>query len=367
VTGKEVLSQRAEWNRCYKAFVHQYLKTTHSFIPDLRYDKEQRCYIGLAEWQHTVAGVDNTESRTITNHQEVKLSRPFVKNHFPKNVLAYVRQACNTAQGRFFPVPKPVPMLLDTRVVTHVKCIPAQGEGIAESFHVKYANHDMEVMAELQLQQMFGIEFLGIVRHFAARGFINIPPGNANHHIERAPVQTVASALLRIKYPQGETASCVLSSVASALHCMGWEGISLRIADEIRSTMHHPHILSHLTEVMATEFWLQPCRLKRAASFDLLAADLKTTLAVVVLKASDGSTGHAISVHDSMIFDSNEPTALPLCQANLDYICSTSTQKAVFVGISAGVLFKDQTGTRIEIQKTQMAEDQWQRRVIKHY
>ena len=56
------------------------------------------------------------------------------------------------------------------------------------------------------------------------------------------------------------------------------------------------------------------------ALFDLLTVDLSAALAIVVLKASDGSTTHAVTVHDKIVFDGNETTSLPLCQENLDYL-----------------------------------------------
>ena len=76
--------------------------------------------------------------------------------------------------------------------------------------------------------------------------------------------------------------------------------------------------------------------------FNLFEENLEHTIAVVVIQASDGQCSHAITVHDGLVFDGNEDFAIPLTQANLDYICSTNEQKATFTGVASGYLFREQ-------------------------
>ena len=75
--------------------------------------------------------------------------------------------------------------------------------------------------------------------------------------------------------------------------------------------------------------------------FNLLEHDLSSTIAVVVMEAIDGSSHHAIAVHDGLIFDSNEPFAIPLTKPNLDLMCSTDKRQSLFVRVSSGYLFMD--------------------------
>ena len=107
--------------------------------------------------------------------------------------------------------------------------------------------------------------------------------------------------------------------------------------------------------------WLRPHKIKHLATFDLLTADLREALAVIVLRASDGSTSHSITVHDNVIFDGNEKTALPLCQENLNFLCSTASRQANYIGLTAGYIYHEH-GTQQNLMKSKqsMQGDPWQ-------
>ena len=64
--------------------------------------------------------------------------------------------------------------------------------------------------------------------------------------------------------------------------------------------------------------------------FNLLEHDLSSTIAVVVMEAIDG-----------LIFDSNEPFAVPLTKPNLNLMCSTEKRQSLFVRVSSEYLFMD--------------------------
>jgi hypothetical protein len=180
-----------------------------------------------------------------------------------------------------------------------------------------------------------------VAQQHTSRGFINIPPGNAMQR-QSAPVQSLRGAGIVVQCQQGQLNTCVFSSFASALCGIGMSGIGILVEKAGKSNVDNPTALRELACFMCAHFWLQPIKIKNANGFDLLNADLKEKLAVVVLKASDGSTNHAVTVHDSMIFDSNEPTALPLCRENLDFLCSSSTQLAKCTGIMSGYIYQEQ-------------------------
>ena len=56
--------------------------------------------------------------------------------------------------------------------------------------------------------------------------------------------------------------------------------------------------------------------------FNLFNKNLEHTIAVVVIRASDGQCSRAVTVHDGLVFDGNEDFAIPLTQANLDCGCA---------------------------------------------
>ena len=63
---------------------------------------------------------------------------------------------------------------------------------------------------------------------------------------------------------------------------------------------------------------------------------------MVVLKGiPDRACNHAITVFDGMIFDSNEKSAIPLTQPNLDLMCSTDSRKGKYECVAKGYLFID--------------------------
>jgi hypothetical protein len=149
---------------------------------------------------------------------------------------------------------------------------------------------------------------------------------------------------------------------ASVLWALGLEVLATHVAFEMSSTIDNPTVLQTLVRVLADgQSFLQPIKIKVVAQFELLQADLSIAVAIVILKASDGSTTHAITVHDKIIFDSNETEALPLCRENLDYICSTNTRQAHWVGIVTGYMFREQGNQRQLIQsKARLPGDPWQ-------
>ena len=56
----------------------------------------------------------------------------------------------------------------------------------------------------------------------------------------------------------------------------------------------------------------------------------------------DHEASHAITVHDGLIFDSNENFALTLCRENLDALCSTPLRQSLFKNVATGYIFRDQ-------------------------
>jgi hypothetical protein len=336
-TRNQVAAERLEYVKAYCALQKEYLRTTPSCIPDLRYDRVKKRFIGRAKWTSDDIG------RALINQQEVELCAKFVQRHFPLRVSNYVRRVSLMSKSNFVPVPTPVTLLLDVRVITHCKWQPTANADIMDLVVVKYSDRTQASMTPEEIQAMFGAKYVAILQQSAGRGFIHIPPGQAKCESEAsAPVQTARCQQLLIRYPQGDLPTCVFSGFASALWAVGLEGMAMLVKAAVPVTVNDPSVLAQLAQLISSSpGWLSPHKIKHALMFDLLSADLTAALAVVILKASDGTTSHAITVHDNIIFDSNERTAIPLCQDNLNYLCSTTMRQATFKGIIAGYVYHE--------------------------
>jgi hypothetical protein len=117
---------------------------------------------------------------------------------------------------------------------------------------------------------------------------------------------------------------------------------------ELANTMSDTHSsILHQVADMMSKTWLQPVKIspmgERPWPLHLLTADLQNAIALVVLVSSDRSGSHAITVHDGLIFDSNEDFAMTLCQENLDALCSTPLlRNSTFQDVATGYIFQDQ-------------------------
>jgi hypothetical protein len=74
-----------------RATQDRFLALTPSFIPDLRYDKDSKQLIGLAQWQESGKDLHGNNT-SLVNQQEIALSKEFVSENFISDVLDYVRK-----------------------------------------------------------------------------------------------------------------------------------------------------------------------------------------------------------------------------------------------------------------------------------
>ena len=68
---------RSDWEKGYAVTKKRFLALTPSFIPDLRYDKVSKQFIGLAQW--TELSRQGGEKVNLINQQEILLSKEFVR------------------------------------------------------------------------------------------------------------------------------------------------------------------------------------------------------------------------------------------------------------------------------------------------
>ena len=67
----------------------------------------------------------------------------------------------------------------------------------------------------------------------------------------------------------------------------------------------------------------------------------RESISTVVIRDSLESCGHAITIYNDWIFDSNEPHALPLCAASLNFVSCSEDEKTKFKHIEVGYAFCD--------------------------
>ena len=124
---------------------------------------------------------------------------------------------------------------------------------------------------------------------------------------------------------------------------MGFEDLANMIAKQADVHIDEPLVLRKLIELVrhhdaSKSLWIT--RIKHPHTFNLMDQCWRDDLFLVVLKGSDGSSQHAVTLFRGMIFDSNELFALHLKQETLDLLCSTSTHQVTCLGISVGYIFE---------------------------
>ena len=147
-----------------------------------------------------------------------------------------------------------------------------------------------------------------------------------------------------VKYQQGNNSTCVISSVASAMHAFGVsigstsvqraaESLVARAKESIKQSVNR---IDFLQQVVMKELkgWRIPEQVlsgDAAATFDCLATK-SLYPACILIHGSDGSTDHCITTLGDWIFDSNKSHALPLCQASLDQCVDLGGEGVTFMG-----------------------------------
>jgi hypothetical protein len=145
----------------------------------------------------------------------------------------------------------------------------------------------------------------------------------------------------KIVYRQGKSDTCVSSSFASCLHHLGFEDAAewvqaygLSCLDD--KSIDCSRILQNMIDKMnkaCTEFmrkWL----IKKVdpGSFDIwnLNGSEKLRPHLLIPFGNDGGTGHAFTIYNGMIFDSNLKYAVELSELNLEFCIQTVYEGVVY-------------------------------------
>lgn len=167
------------------------------------------------------------------------------------------------------------------------------------------------------------------------------------------------------KQTVGES-SCVFASLISALHYIHDFQERDLLLNKIQSSLDFNHLASEGTmnrENYASKILNRDGKYKciTIKSFDILQnRSMWPTLCI--LKGSDGSVTHAVTVVNNYIFDSSCNTAMHLTKENLDWCCGSDYGEAKFVAVEVAHRFVKYTGSSSifirdtdEIQKAIMA------------
>jgi hypothetical protein len=173
--------------------------------------------------------------------------------------------------------------------------------------------------------EQFGNRFVKECKTLGNQKFVHIPVGSCRSSAMSIFPELRHEKAPKVHYMQGDVASCVFSSLASAFH-------QTEIPDLVMAAKHlqdKAKVFAGSTECLNASMqivrehvkWLQPKRIKKNFQWE---KDLSKHMFLLgVMKDSTGSCQHAVTIFREWIYDSNEPFALPLSKKSLD-ICTWS-------------------------------------------
>jgi len=169
--------------------------------------------------------------------------------------------------------------------------------------------------------------------------WISVPVGSARESSETDECTPPRSELVtdhEIKYMQGKDGTCLFSSIASALHYLGFHDLAATTKNLGKRFIGCPldQQTTELINVVTKSHFMIPCfktyyqrkcrsqRHKKALQlFDSNEYDAEK-LYGVVLKDTEGYNRHAVAIVDNLIFDSTHTHALVMSKKSLDWCCN---------------------------------------------
>jgi hypothetical protein len=195
--------------------------------------------------------------------------------------------------------------------------------------------------------EQFGRRFVKECKALGNRKFVPIPVGNCKSSVIAMMPHLRCENAPPVQFQQGQSASCVVSSLASAFYHTSIPTLVrvARILQKQSSRVSGSSIGLKTAKCIVEEHvrWLQPKRIPRNFNWE---KDITQYMFVVgVIKDSTGCCQHAVTIFRNWIYDSNEPFALPLSKESLD-CCTWDIQDGAvdvassFVGFCEGWIFQ---------------------------
>lgn len=125
--------------------------------------------------------------------------------------------------------------------------------------------------------------------------------------------------------PQEDDRSCVMASMASAVHAMGYKQQACELKDACAKSARSSNPIELLLKKMGKlgpEMDRPNVEEFDAEKFCPLSVALPIENPILLVPCGSlGNVGHAVALYDRWIFDSSEKMALPICQESLDICC----------------------------------------------
>jgi hypothetical protein len=195
-----------------------------------------------------------------------------------------------------------------------------------------------ELVPTTWVQANLSPEFINTIKTHAHK-FIWIPAGNARDASDY-PYE-YDETFPKIHYLQGESNTCASSSLASCLHSINLHSAAEHVnnfgIDYLKCQENDPSkLMQKLVESLYSGFVGSKYKIEKLNpdTFDVYSSESKSVVHLIQLVGSDGGIGHAVTIFNGKIFDSNLEYAVALEKKNLDYCIG-----AVYVGIGLGYGF----------------------------
>jgi hypothetical protein len=237
----------------------------------------------------------------------------------------------------------------DKRTVKRVKYNNGKWQGMLD-------NGNVINLEEGFMKENFRKKFLEECQNLGHKKMVTIPTGSSRCSLMNRFPSMQCEGAPHVKYMQGDTDSCVFSSLASAFHCTAIPSLkqaanilvmkSKQFSGGVRSMAKAKEVVQDHVK------WLQAKKLKNDFNWE---RDMTKYMFVVgVIKDSQNSQQHAVTIFREWIFDSNEPYALPLNKNNLD-ICTWDVkddnviEDSLFVNFCGGWIFYEEKDRKKKI------------------
>jgi len=351
---RKVSKDRSGYLMSVKHLMRFWLESTPSVVVGLRHDRHKKCFSAKTQYKK-----GNSRDDIVT--QSITASDDWVFDNYGNGIAAKLMDRAESQEFMPIPVTRNNTLKaahLDHKKIVRVKHRPGthgklgqkgkKAKTISPAIWLAQVEDGSVIQVnEKNLVDEFGKVFVGEVRKLGNNKYVPIPVGACRRSVVDLLPRLRRNDAPPVKYTQGDRDTCVFSSFASALHSSGDKDLKkLALLISQLADRHAGGIgtLDKLRSIVETGVsWLQPRVVTKTFSWEMEIGE--QDFFVGVIRDSTGSVQHAVSVHNSWIFDSNESCSLPLNKESLD-CCTWDVDNGVvketseFVNFERGLLFK---------------------------
>ena len=215
-------------------------------------------------------------------------------------------------------------------------------EHVAELWTGKLENNVNTTLEEEFVIMAFGEAFANELKT-SKRGWVDVPVGDfkPSHLHEHPNFKVIGAPNVHFNQSDGKDL-CVSKSLASALYATGFTKEAIEM-DGFGEEIIKGSVVNALEKVIEQARQVLPSWVVIEyipKNYDWTVGLDERHMLLGVLKASDGSCCHAVTVHGGFVYDANERIALPLCAEALNYCTSTPLVKSEFKGFRRGFFLR---------------------------